>query len=234
MSDDAVTNFYKKKDVKKYSRTYINPHFDKHQIKVPFRMIVIGASGAGKTLNALEVLKRMKDTFDMVVLVCKCADEPLYQYLRDKLKAQVIIFEINARDVKIPGPVEISKMCGGKDQVLVIYDDLVTEKDLKPVEEMFIRGRKLCGGISMMFLSQSFYKIPKIIRVNSNYVILKKLANNRDLKAVLSEFELGMDEKALFRKYESATKEQLDFLMIRVDARPDDPYKFTHNFLSPL
>jgi len=231
---DEVTNFYKNKDVKKHVKKYINPYFDKHHIKVPFRMIVIGASGAGKTLNALEILKRMKDTFDMVILICKCEDEPLYQFLKNKLKAQIIIFEINSKDSRIPTPNEIEKLCGKKDQILVIYDDLVTEKKQESIEQMYIRGRKLCGGISMMYLSQSFYKIPKIIRINSNYVLLKKLANNRDLKMILREYELGMDDKMLFNKYEKATAQQLDFLMIRLDLQPDDPYKFTRNFLATL
>ena len=51
-----------------------------------------------------------------------------------------------------------------KENHLVIWDDLVLEKNLKPVEEYYIRARKL--NCSVIFLSQSYFQIPKIIRSN--------------------------------------------------------------------
>jgi hypothetical protein len=232
-SEDNNTNFYSKKNVKKHTKKYVNPNFERHQIKVPFRMLIVGASGSGKTCNAIEVLKRMKDTFDFVFLICKCADEPLYQYLKERLKAQLIVYEIGS-GVAIPDPSEIAKGFKKDDQLLVIYDDLVAEKNQKAIEEMFLRGRKLAGGISMMYLTQSFFRVPKLIRLNSNYVLIKKLSNNRDLNLILSEYNLGLKKEGLLDIYKKATDDQLDFLMIRIDEPGDSPLKFTRNFLTSL
>ena len=59
--------------------------------------------------------------------------------------------------------------------------------------ELFIRGRKIGKGLSLIYLSQSFFKIPKIIRQQFNYLFLLKLSSGRDLNLILSDFSLGVD-----------------------------------------
>ena len=41
-----------------------NPHFDIHHIKIPFRMLIIGSSGSGKTQTLLSLIYKMPDTFE--------------------------------------------------------------------------------------------------------------------------------------------------------------------------
>lgn len=219
------TNWYSKRDVKKHVMKYHNPHFEKVRIKHPFRMLIVGGSGSGKTTVALEVIKQMSDTFDFLILCVKSAHEPLYQYLINKLHGMIAVFE----EGKLPSLDEVKKLAD-KNQTLVIFDDLVLMKDQKPIEELFIRGRKIGGGISMMYLTQSFYRVPKTIRVNCNYIILKKLSSNRDLKMILREYDLGVKNDTLMEMYKIATAQQLDFLMIRIDEPHDSEYKFTMNF----
>ena len=112
-------------------------------------------------------------------------------------------------------------------QHLVIFDDMVLEKNQKLMSEMYIRGRK--RGISVCYLSQSFYKIPKTIRSNCNYFVLLKLSGKRDLNLILSEFELGVTKSELMELYDDATKEKFSFLLVDVEA--ETQRKFRRNFL---
>lgn len=225
----SLIDFYQKKEVKKYNTKYDNPCFDKTKIKHPFRAILIGASGSGKTQTLMNIIKAMSGTWDFIILCVKTAQEPLYEYLLNKCRGSIALYE----EGKLPTMEDIDKITDkGKDQVLVIYDDLCLMKDQKPIEEMYIRGRK--KNCSMIYLSQSFYKIPKTIRVNCNLIFLKKLSTNRDLKMILREYDCGVSEKQLMEMYKKATDNQLDFLTIRIDEQWDSPYKFTKNFCASL
>ena len=69
--------------------------------------------------------------------------------------------------LKIP-PINELKTCN---QTLIIFDDMVTYLKKHPIiSEYFIRGRKKSA--SLIFLSQSYYNTPKIIRQNINYCII--------------------------------------------------------------
>lgn len=220
-----LIDFYKKPEVKKYAQKYENPCYDKTKIKHPFRAILIGASGSGKTQTLMNIIKNMGGTWDFIVLCVKSAQEPLYEYLLNKCRGSIALYE----EGKLPTVEDIDKISDkGKDQVLIVYDDLCLMKDQKAIEEAYIRFRK--KNCSMIYLSQSYFKIPKTIRVNCNLIFLKKLSSNRDLKMILKEYDVGVSEKQLMEMYKIATDNQLDFLTIRIDENWDSPYKFTRNF----
>ena len=55
---------------------------------------------------------------------------------------------------------------GKKCKVLIVFDDMINNKNLNTlVTEMFIRGRKL--NISIVFITQSHFKVPKEVRLNT-------------------------------------------------------------------
>ena len=61
---------------------------------------------------------------------------------------------------------------GKKRKILIVFDDMITDminnKKLNPVvTELFIRGRKL--NISIAFITQSYFKVPKDVRLNSTH-----------------------------------------------------------------
>ena len=64
-----------------------------------------------------------------------------------------------------------------KRKILIVFDDMIADmlsnKKLNSiVTELFIRGRKL--NISFVFIDQSYFAVPKNIKLNStNYVIMK-------------------------------------------------------------
>ena len=118
-------------------------------------------------------------------------------------------------------------------QSLLVFDDQVCESDANQsiIKEWFIRGRKVGKGVSMVYLSQSYFKIPRLIRLQFGYLFLLKLSSSRDLNMILSECSLGdkVDKKELHEVYEEATKDKFNFLKIDLDC-PDENKKFSLNF----
>jgi hypothetical protein len=106
---------------------------------------------------------------------------------------------------------------------LVVWDDLVLSKDLSMVENYYIRARKL--NCSVIFLSQSYFRIPKIIRNNCSYMILLKLSGNREVNLILSEFGLGVSKEELLRLYDYATNEKFSPLVIDMEESPDKRFR---------
>ena len=85
-------------------------------------------------------------------------------------------------------------------------------------------------GISTMFLSQSYYNTPKIIRQNINYCIILKLGGTRDVNAILREISIGLTKDELMYMYNDATKEKFNCLIVIIDKSGNERYR--KNFLS--
>ena len=74
-----------------------------------------------------------------------------------------------------------------KRNVLIIFDDMIVDminnKSLNPiVTELFIRGGKL--NISIVFITQSYLKVPKDVRLNSTHFLIMKIPNKRELQQI--------------------------------------------------
>ena len=109
---------------------------------------------------------------------------------------------------------------------LIIMDDLVGEKNQKPMEQFFLRARK--KNASMVYISQDYYSIPKMIRRNMTYLIIKQLSSMKNLTMIAREFDVGISKEALVNIYKEATKSKMDFLMMDLEAPPED--RFRKNF----
>lgn len=210
-----LINFYETKGVKKFMKDVHNPNFKIHNIKVPFRMLIIGASGTGKTSTLLNLIKQMDNTFAKIHVILKSAQEPLYQYLHeatggDKTK----MVTLDEYDKKGLPPLD---QFNSEDNNLIVLDDLITlsEKQQKPISEYFIRARK--KNISVVYLSQSFYMIPRLIRQNVQYIILKQVASTRNLLLIMKECSLGASKEEMIEMYKDATKEFTSFLLLDLD-----------------
>ena len=220
----TVCNFYEKIKNTDQKQEDINPNFAKHGIKVPFRMLIVGASGSMKTNSAIDIIQKFQGTFYHITVVCRNADEPLYKLLKQKIPSdQFDVVEIDGDELSnLPKIDEFNK----KEQTLVIFDDLCLVKDQVKISEFFIRARKV--SCSCMYLTQAYYKTPKEIRLNCNYIILKKIASQRDLDMILREYALNVDTDELKRLYSECTHEKLDWLMIAIENTPEK--RFFHNY----
>jgi len=221
-----MENFYQRKDVKKYCNKTENPNYDLHNFDIPFRALVVAPSGSGKSnfiTNLISLFCKGKEgTFDNIYIFCKCASEPLYKYLADKSKG---LIEIHEDLSKLPALNDLN-VCK---QTLLIFDDFITDLMKAPIiQEYFIRGRK--KGASIMFLSQSYYNTPKLIRQNVNYVVILKLGGTRDVNALLREVSIGLTKDELMNMYNIATKNKFDVLIVNLDRSGNERYR--KNFLN--
>ena len=112
-------------------------------------------------------------------------------------------------------------------KVLIVFDD----KKLNPVvTESFIRGRKL--NISIVFITQSYFKVPKQIRLNITHFFVMKIPNNRELQQVALNHSLDIDFKDFIKIYKKYTAEPYLLLVNDTTLPPDNPLRFRKNLLN--
>jgi hypothetical protein len=203
-----------------------NPNYDLHHLKLPFRMCVVAPSGSGKTNFLVNLIHLFscgeKGTFSTIHIITRNQDEPLYKWLNSKCESIMIKEGLN----NTPKLDDFDK----ETNHLVVWDDLVLSKDLTSVEQYYIRARKL--NVSVIFISQSYFKIPKIIRNNCSYMVLLKLSGNREVNMILSEFGLGITKEQLLALYKYATQEKFSPLLI--DMEEDSSRRFRKGLIEVL
>ena len=90
---------------------------------------------------------------------------------------------------------------GKKRKILIVFDDMIADmidnKNLNPVvTELFIRGRRL--NISIVFITQSYFKVPKDFRLNSTHFFIIKIPNKRELQQIALNYSSDIDFKDFF------------------------------------
>ena len=108
--------------------------------------------------------------------------------------------------------------------------DMINNQKLNLVlTELFIRGRKL--NISIVFITQSYFKVPKDVRLNSTHFFIMKIPNKRELKQIALNHSSDIDFKYLIKIYKKFTAEPYSFLVNDTTVPSDDPLRFRTNLL---
>jgi hypothetical protein len=164
----------------------------------------------------------MPNTFEKIFIVTKNKDEPLYNYLEDRLGDKGVI--IKEGITELPDLDKLDK----EENNLIVLDDLVNEplKQQRPICDYFIRARK--KNCSIIYISQSFYGVPKLVRDNISYLIIKQVSSMKNLTMICRECSLGIEKKELKKIYDDATQSKQDFLLIDLEGNKDE--KFRKNF----
>jgi ABC-type dipeptide/oligopeptide/nickel transport system ATPase component len=211
-----VIDWYKKIP-KKFLLDSHNPHYEQHHIKLPCRLLIIGSSGSGKTQTLLSLIYNMPNTFENIFITTKNKDEPLYNYLEERLKDSGL--KITEGIENLPELDKLDKTT----QSLIVMDDLVNEKNQKQICDYFIRARK--KNASLIYISQSYYAVPKMIRNNLTYLLIKQVSSMKNLVMISREYDLGMEKKQLTAMYNDATRDKQNFLLIDIDAPKGEKYR---------
>ena len=174
----------------------------------PFRMLTIGPSGSGKT-NTFTHLINNFHPIDKIYLYAKDTDEKKYQYLISK-REQAGIKNLNNPHAFIEYSNDMNDVLDdinnynkNRDKkVIIIFDNMIADimrsKKFKAiVKELFIRCRKL--NISIVFITQSYFRTPKDARLNSTHYILMKIGNKKELKSIAEENSGHLDFKDFFK-----------------------------------
>ena len=90
--------------------------------------------------------------------------------------------------------------------------DMIYNKKLNSIAtELFIRGRKL--NISLVFIKQSYFKVPKDARLNTTHFFIMKIPNKRELQQIAINHSSDKDIKDFVRIYKKCTNEPYSFLV---------------------
>ena len=155
----------------------------------PFRMLVIGPSGSGKTNTLLHLINNLHP-IDKIYLYAKDIHEPKYEYLINK-REQAGIKKLNDPHAFIEYSDDMNDVLDdinnynkNRDKkVLIVFDDMTADieynKNFKRIiKELFYRARKL--NVSIVFITQSYFRVLKDTRLNSTHHILMKIGNKKE------------------------------------------------------
>ena len=107
---------------------------------------------------------------------------------------------------------------------------MINNKKLNPVvTELFIIARKL--NISIVFITQSCFKVPKDVRLNSAHFFTTKIPNKRELQQIALNHSSDIDFKDFVKIYKKYTVEPYSFLVNDATLPSDDLLRFRKNLL---
>ena len=141
----------------------------------PYKILIIGTSGSGKTNLLLNLIGKQPDIDPY---------EAKYQYLINQ-RESVGIDHFNDSKAFIEYSSDMHDVYKNinyynpdkENKILTVFDDIIADmnqnKKLNSIfTELFIRLRKL--NMSLVFITQSYFKIPKDIRLNTTHLLSQK------------------------------------------------------------
>lgn len=179
-------------------------------IKSLFRMVILAPSNSGKTNLLFHILKASPNVFSHLHIIARNPDQELYDYLKDKLGQFITFYDPE----NVPPVNEIRKSKSSEGIELVVFDDLTSDKNLQRnmISQFYIRGRHM--KLSMVMLAHSYFALDKMIRLNSEYIIILKANSKRDLKMILKDFNIPISESNFYEAYKLATASKGQGLLI--------------------
>ena len=171
-----------------------------------FRMLICGNSGSGKTNLLYHMLIEPLLYYDKIYIYAKNLEQEKYQNLMKEMNEASEEAGYNVMEVSNDKIIPITHLPYENNKKIIIFDDYVCEKNQREIVDYFIQGRhKNC---SVIYLSQSFYKTPRDIRLNCSHYCIYEFPSSRERNMISSE--LGVDKE----KFKKATKEPYSFLYV--------------------
>ena len=182
-------------------------------------MIICG-SGSGKT-NSLLNLINQQDHIDKIYLYAKDLSEPKYEFLIKKRE------DAGTKHFSHPNAfIECSNTMDDvyenindynpnrKRKILIVFDDMIadimTNKKFQAIiKELFIRCRKL--NISLVFITQSYFSVPKDVRLNSTHNLIMKINNRKELLNIAINHSADIDYNDCVRIYRESQENRILF-----------------------
>ena len=121
-----------------------------------------------------------------------------------------------------------------ENKILIVFDDIIAdmihnEKLDSIVTELFVRGRKL--NIPLVFITQSYFKVPKDVRLNTIHFFIANTSNKRELQQIVIKHSSGISTKNFTNIYRKYTAEPYSFLVNDTTLASDNPFRFRKLFL---
>ncbi len=195
--------------------------YKQHLIERNSRILMVGASGTGKSNALMNYIEKSSGEYEQII-ICSFStiDEPLYQYLKDKIPEVELINNIE----EVP-PVQSFNDDDKKISKSIVFDDFIclNKKQMKILEDYAISSRKF--GFTTVYISQNYTSVSKIISRNCNYIFCFKINDKVSIKRIISNHGLSehYTPEQIEKYYYYCISRPLGFLLI--DLRVNDSSK---------
>ena len=204
----------------------------------PYRILIIGDSGSGKTNTLLNLINNQPD-IDKIYLYAKDLYEDKYQFLIKK-RESIELKHFNDPRTFIEYSNDMQDAYKNindynpdrENKILIVFNDMIADminnKKLNSiVTELFVRGRKL--NISLVFITQSYFKVPKDVRLNTTHFFIMKIPNKRELQQIAISHSSDIDFKDFIKIYKKCTDKPYSFLVNDTTLASDNHLRFRKN-----
>ena len=122
-----------------------------------------------------------------------------------------------------------------ENKILIGFDDMIADmihnKKLDSiVTELFIRGRKL--NISLAFISQSYFKVPKDVRLNTTHFFIAKIPIKRELREIAINHSSDIKTEDFINTFKECAVEAYSFLVNDTTLASNNPLRFRKNLFN--
>ena len=206
----------------------------------PYRILIVRGSGSGKTNALLNLIKNQTD-IDETYLYAKDPYEAKYQYFINKHE-KVGLSHYDDREAFMEYSNDMQDVYKTSEdynprmnrKVLIVFDDMIADmiNNIKLnliISELFIRGKKI--NVSIVFITQSYFKVPKDVRINSTHFFIMIISNKRELQQIALNHSSDIDFKDFMRIFKKYTTEPYSFLVDDTAFPSDNPLRFRKNLL---
>ena len=188
----------------------------------------------------LNLIRKQQD-IDKIYLRAKDLCEAKYQHLI-KIREKVGIDHDNDPRAYIEYSNDMRDVCKNinyynpdkENKILIVFDDMITDminnKKLDSVvTELFISGRKL--NFSLVFITRSYFKVPKDVRLNTTHFFVAKIPNRRELKEIAWNHSSDIGTEDFINIYRECTAEPHAVLVNDITLTSDNLLTFRKLFL---
>ena len=188
--------------------------------------MIIGSSGSGKINYLLNSIQKGNNIIDNIYLYAKDLEELKYEFLINKREKARINFNndsnaffeySNSMDDILPNIEDYNKKRRRK--VLIIFDDMISDamsdkRAQKILKDLFIGCRRL--NISLCFLTESYFSVPRDVRLNCTHYILFKLNNKIELQSIAINHSADIDYNDFIKIYRQSTQDPFHLLSLLI------------------
>ena len=122
-------------------------------------------------------------------------------------------------------------------KILIIFEDMIADimtnkKFQSIIKDFFIRCRK--PNVSVVFITQSYFFVPEVVRLNLTHYLVMKINNRRELQNIAFNHSADIDYQDFMKIYRECTKEPYSFLTIDNTLTSSNPLRFRKNVFDTL
>jgi hypothetical protein len=238
MSKLELINFYTHPKTKQFMVNCEDTTYEPIvNMKLNQHMLFIGGTGSGKTSVLVNLIYHTPNTFQHIWIATKI-NEPLYNMLQAKLTEQMLTICYDVIDIPDPSTFpDISPKDKCPPHYLIIIDDFLQDLSggklgvqrtniLK--KYLNLSRKKNC---TVALLAQNYFSVPKPMRSNISYIIMRSIASDKDLRLITSQYPtFNVTPANVYNMFKFATDNGFpNFFMIECNQQ-DPMKKYRKNF----